>query len=68
MLICLKAHLRLEAYKALVPTPIDSLMGPEADAFLETVTRELDHDFGIGHSTIQIEQTSCERAGSCLGQ
>mgnify|MGYP005862847869 FL=1 len=40
--------------------------GVDADAFLDHVTDELEHDFGIGHVTLQIESASCERAGMCL--
>lgn len=40
--------------------------GTDADAFLDKVTDELDHDFGIGHVTLQLETTPCERAGVCL--
>lgn len=40
--------------------------GEDADAFLDHVTDELEHDFGINHVTLQLESTPCERAGSCL--
>jgi cobalt-zinc-cadmium efflux system protein len=40
--------------------------GANADAFLDHVTDELEHDFGIGHVTLQLESTPCERAGACL--
>jgi cobalt-zinc-cadmium efflux system protein len=40
--------------------------GADADAFLDDITDELEHDFGIGHVTLQLESTPCERAGACL--
>lgn len=40
--------------------------GAEADAFLDQVTDGLEHDFGIAHATVQLEQEPCERAGACL--
>jgi len=40
--------------------------GVDADAFLDHITDELEHDFGIGHATVQIERAQCERAGDCL--
>lgn len=40
--------------------------GADADAFLDQVTDELEHDFGIGHVTLQLESAPCERAGACL--
>ena len=40
--------------------------GADADAFLDHVTDELEHDFGITHVTLQLESTPCERAGACL--
>ncbi len=40
--------------------------GPDADAFLDHVTDELEHAFGISHVTLQIESAPCERAGACL--
>jgi cobalt-zinc-cadmium efflux system protein len=40
--------------------------GTDADAFLDHVTDELEHDFGITHVTLQIESAPCERAGACL--
>jgi len=40
--------------------------GAGADAFLDHVTDELEHDFGIGHVTLQLERAPCERAGACL--
>jgi cobalt-zinc-cadmium efflux system protein len=40
--------------------------GADADAFLEQVTDDLEHDFGIGHVTLQLESVLCERAGGCL--
>lgn len=40
--------------------------GSDADAFLDHVSDELEHDFGIAHSTLQLEHGSCERAGVCL--
>jgi len=40
--------------------------GADPDAFLDHVADELEHDFGIGHSTIQLEHAPCERAGICL--
>ncbi len=40
--------------------------GADADAFIDQVTDELEHDFGIGHVTLQLEVAPCERAGVCL--
>ncbi|MEX0971274.1 MAG: cation diffusion facilitator family transporter [Paracoccaceae bacterium] len=40
--------------------------GEDADAFLDHVADELEHDFGITHVTLQVESTPCERAGACL--
>jgi cobalt-zinc-cadmium efflux system protein len=40
--------------------------GTDADTFLDHVTDELEHDFGIGHVTLQLESVPCERAGACL--
>ncbi|HEY0920085.1 cation diffusion facilitator family transporter [Devosia sp.] len=40
--------------------------GPDADAFIDQVTDDLEHAFGIGHVTLQLETTPCERAGVCL--
>jgi len=40
--------------------------GTDADAFIEHVTAELEHDFGIGHVTLQIEAGSCERTEACF--
>ncbi|NCO85131.1 MAG: cation transporter [Rhodobacterales bacterium] len=40
--------------------------GADADAFLDHVTDELEHDFGITHVTLQLESAPCERAGACL--
>jgi len=40
--------------------------GADADAFIDQVTDELEHDFGIGHVTLQLESMPCERAGTCL--
>jgi cobalt-zinc-cadmium efflux system protein len=40
--------------------------GADADAFIESITDELEHDFGIGHVTLQLESTPCERAVVCL--
>lgn len=40
--------------------------GTDPDAFLDHLTDELDHDFGISHATVQLERASCERAGVCL--
>jgi len=40
--------------------------GADADGFLDHVADELEHDFGIGHVTLQLESTPCERAGACL--
>jgi len=39
--------------------------GVDPDSFLNHVTDELDHDFGIAHATVQLEQAACERAGIC---
>ena len=40
--------------------------GADADAFIAHVTDMLEHDFGIGHVTLQLEAAPCERAGACL--
>lgn len=40
--------------------------GADADAFFDHVTDELEHDFAIGHATVQLERAPCERAGVCL--
>ncbi|MFZ5752400.1 MAG: cation diffusion facilitator family transporter [Pseudomonadota bacterium] len=40
--------------------------GADSDAFLDHVTDELEHDFGIEHATLQLESRPCERAGACL--
>lgn len=40
--------------------------GADADTFIDQVTDGLGHDFGIGHVTLQLETTPCERAGRCL--
>lgn len=40
--------------------------GVDADTFLDHVTDQLEHDFGIGHVTLQLETSPCERAGVCL--
>lgn len=40
--------------------------GDDADGFINTMTDELEHDFGITHVTLQVETTPCERAGPCL--
>ncbi len=40
--------------------------GADADAFIDQVTDALEHEFGIGHVTLQLESTLCERAGACL--
>jgi len=40
--------------------------GVDADAFIVQVTDELEHHFGIGHVTLQLESKPCERAGVCL--
>jgi len=40
--------------------------GADADAFIDQVTDELEHDFGIRHVTLQLESMPCERAGACL--
>lgn len=40
--------------------------GDDPDTFLKYVTTTLAHDFGIGHVTVQLEHTPCERAGLCL--
>lgn len=39
--------------------------GTDQDAFIEQVTDDLEHEFGIGHVTLQLEATPCERAGVC---
>ncbi|WP_374452303.1 cation diffusion facilitator family transporter [Phenylobacterium sp.] len=41
-------------------------IGPDADVFIDQVTDELEHEFGISHVTLQVETTPCERAGACL--
>lgn len=40
--------------------------GADADAFIAQVADDLEHDFGIGHVTLQMEASPCERAGACL--
>lgn len=40
--------------------------GPDPDAFLDHISDELEHLFGIAHATVQLERTACERAGICL--
>jgi cobalt-zinc-cadmium efflux system protein len=40
--------------------------GDDADRFIDHVTDELKHHFGIGHVTLQLEAAPCERAGACL--
>ncbi|MFN3643038.1 MAG: hypothetical protein ACK4TB_08955 [Gemmobacter sp.] len=40
--------------------------GADADAFIEQVTDKLEHDFGIGHVTLQLERALCEWAAVCL--
>jgi cobalt-zinc-cadmium efflux system protein len=40
--------------------------GIDADRFIDHVTHELEHEFGIGHVTLQLESAPCERAGACL--
>ena len=40
--------------------------GTDPDAFIDHVTDELEHEFGIGHVTLQLESTPCERVGVCL--
>ncbi len=40
--------------------------GTDPDTFLDQVTDELEHDFGIAHATVQLERAPCERAGICL--
>ncbi|WP_439154396.1 cation diffusion facilitator family transporter [Yoonia sp.] len=39
--------------------------GDDSDAFLRHATNALEHDFGIGHVTVQLEHTPCERSGAC---
>ena len=39
--------------------------GDDADAFLDRLAHDLDHEFGIGHATVQIEGTPCDRAALC---
>lgn len=39
--------------------------GSDADAFLDHITDELEHDFGIAHATVQLESAPCERAEDC---
>ena len=40
--------------------------GPDVDVFIDQVTDDLEQEFGIGHVTLQLESTPCERAGVCL--
>jgi cobalt-zinc-cadmium efflux system protein len=40
--------------------------GEDVDGFLDLVTNGLEHDFGIGHVTLQVESAPCECAGVCL--
>ncbi|MDZ7875433.1 MAG: cation diffusion facilitator family transporter [Rhizobium sp.] len=40
--------------------------GSDPDAFLDHVSDELEHLFGIAHATVQLERTVCERAWMCL--
>lgn len=40
--------------------------GEDSDAFLDSVTDGLEHDYGIAHATVQIERTTCERAATCI--
>jgi cobalt-zinc-cadmium efflux system protein len=40
--------------------------GEDADRFIDHVADELEHDFGIGHVTLQLEAAPCARAGACL--
>lgn len=39
--------------------------GGDADGFLDRLTDTLEANFGIGHVTLQLEGTPCERAGLC---
>ncbi len=39
--------------------------GADPDSFLDHVTDELKHDFGIAHATVQLERAPCERASDC---
>jgi len=39
--------------------------GDDRDTFLDHVADELEHDFGIAHATVQLEQAACERAEDC---
>lgn len=40
--------------------------GADADAFLDHVADDLEHDFGITHVTLQLEATPCERDAACV--
>lgn len=42
--------------------------GDDRDAFLDHVTDELEHDFGIDHVTLQLERAACERAEACFAE
>ncbi|MFN6976725.1 MAG: cation diffusion facilitator family transporter [Gemmobacter sp.] len=39
--------------------------GADADAFIDAVTDEMAHAFGIDHVTLQLETVRCDRAGLC---
>lgn len=39
--------------------------GEDADAFIAHVADELEHEFGIGHLTMQVETAPCDHAGVC---
>lgn len=40
--------------------------GDEGDALLRHITHELEHDFGIAHVTIQLENIPCDEAMACF--
>ena len=40
--------------------------GATADAFIDHVADELEHDYGIDHVTLQLESKPCGRTGACL--
>ncbi|ULB12483.1 cation diffusion facilitator family transporter (plasmid) [Cereibacter azotoformans] len=42
--------------------------GADADGFIHRVTHALEHDFGIGHVTLQVERQPCERAPTLVAE
>jgi cobalt-zinc-cadmium efflux system protein len=40
--------------------------GDDADAFINRVTEQLEHDFGITHVTLQLETCACDNAFACI--